>query len=246
MAHGNNLVISTDLGIYRSTTRGNNWTPITPLQSKGGAYLALAGSTMYDITTSAIYASTDDGANWKMVPPGYPASLNFAYLAGVVDGKIYITAFERRADGTFPYSTFTYDGSAWSDITKSIPHDLTMLSIERAGNDVYAGADGRSVWRMAAPAGVERAAEANSAAMACFPNPSLEATTLRFTLPEPGHITLTLIDALGNRLATLLDGTLPGGERQQEIDMAGFPPGTYFVRLACGGAIQQCRIVKLQ
>ena len=44
-----------------------------------------------------------------------------------------------------------------------------------------------------------------------YPNPFNPATTIRFGLPEPGEVRLTVYNVLGQRVATLIDDVLPVG-----------------------------------
>jgi hypothetical protein len=67
-----------------------------------------------------------------------------------------------------------------------------------------------------------------------YPNPTIGAATLAFTLAEPAEITLTLYDALGRRVRTLAEGPQPAGEHEITLG-AGLPAGTYVVRFEAGG-----------
>ena len=68
------------------------------------------------------------------------------------------------------------------------------------------------------------------------PNPFNPRTTLTLALPQAGRATLAVYDARGRRVATLLDGELPAGEREvawDGRDGAGraAAAGVYYVRL---------------
>jgi hypothetical protein len=70
-----------------------------------------------------------------------------------------------------------------------------------------------------------------------YPNPFNPSTTIRFDLPEPGHVTLTIFNVKGELVRTLIDKKLTGGvykinwdgKNSQQLPLAS---GVYFYRLA--------------
>ena len=60
------------------------------------------------------------------------------------------------------------------------------------------------------------------------PNPARGATSVRLRQPSPGDVRVTLHDALGRQLATLVDGPAPT-ERDVAVPVAGLAPGVYHV-----------------
>jgi hypothetical protein len=81
------------------------------------------------------------------------------------------------------------------------------------------------------------------------PNPFRESLDLRFVLPNARETRLTIHDAAGRLVATLVHGGVPAGQRTavwNGRDAAGSPvaPGVYFARLEAGG-IEETRSVVL-
>lgn len=69
-----------------------------------------------------------------------------------------------------------------------------------------------------------------------FPDPFLNATTIRYYLPQDGIVHLTVFDLLGRSVANLVEGPAEGGAwRHVLFDATGLPPGTYFYRLRVEG-----------
>ena len=64
-----------------------------------------------------------------------------------------------------------------------------------------------------------------------YPNPFNPQTTIEFTLNEFTHVKLTIHDALGRVVDTILDENLDQGVYRKHWDARGFPTGTYFYRL---------------
>lgn len=76
-----------------------------------------------------------------------------------------------------------------------------------------------------------------------YPNPFNPATTLTFSLPEKGPVSLKVYDASGRRAATLIDGERDAGIHQVRWDAQGFSSGVYFVLLKAGGKVLAQRAV---
>lgn len=81
-----------------------------------------------------------------------------------------------------------------------------------------------------------------------MPNPMRSDATIVFSIAEPDHVTLTVHDVAGRRVATLLDAELPTGTHAidwtaksgEGMELA---PGVYFARLASGAERTSARIV---
>jgi hypothetical protein len=72
------------------------------------------------------------------------------------------------------------------------------------------------------------------------PEPFTARTTLRFALKEPAHVSLTIFDATGARVATVFDQVALAGEHAVSWDGRGrsgapVPSGVYFASLVSGG-----------
>ncbi len=65
-----------------------------------------------------------------------------------------------------------------------------------------------------------------------YPNPFNPTTTIRFDLPQPSTVTLTVYGTLGQEIAKVIDGALmDAGYQQVVLDGANLPTGIYFYRL---------------
>ena len=76
------------------------------------------------------------------------------------------------------------------------------------------------------------------------PNPSYQGSTLSYALERPGRINLSVFDASGRLIRTLVDGDQPAGAAQARwnaTDERGVhvPTGTYFARLTQGAGRDQ-------
>jgi|GEM_PF-4549573 len=77
------------------------------------------------------------------------------------------------------------------------------------------------------------------------PNPFSGTTTIPFTLPQPGHITLTVFDATGTVVRVLKDEMVAAGSHTVVFDGSTLPSGTYLYRLA-SGAFSETKTMTLE
>ena len=64
-----------------------------------------------------------------------------------------------------------------------------------------------------------------------FPNPFNPATTIRFTLPRALDVSLTIMNILGEEVATLASRQMEQGTHTLRWDASGIPSGMYLYRL---------------
>ena len=64
-----------------------------------------------------------------------------------------------------------------------------------------------------------------------YPNPFNPTSTIRFDLPEPVYITLTVFDVQGKAVATLVDGSMAAGSYTITFDAGKLPSGLYLYQL---------------
>ncbi len=75
----------------------------------------------------------------------------------------------------------------------------------------------------------------NTTVLTSYPNPFNAQTTIRYSLPESGPVSLTIYNILGQKVATLLDGVQAAGEHRTVWDANGLPSGIYLCRLHTNG-----------
>ena len=67
------------------------------------------------------------------------------------------------------------------------------------------------------------------------PNPFSSRTTIRFVLPQPAAVTLTIYDLLGRTVTALVRDRLPAGEHRAAWNAGDLPNGVYLYRLTADG-----------
>ena len=64
-----------------------------------------------------------------------------------------------------------------------------------------------------------------------FPNPFTQSTTLRYSLPQPMQVRLTVYDMLGREVALLVNAQQEAGIHTAEFDAGSLPAGVYLARI---------------
>ena len=76
-----------------------------------------------------------------------------------------------------------------------------------------------------------------------FPNPVRTQATIRYALPEATGVTLTVYDVMGREVMRLVDGAMPLGFHEVQMDTSDLPSGTYLYRLRAGAFTQTKRML---
>ncbi|MBN1995916.1 T9SS type A sorting domain-containing protein [candidate division KSB1 bacterium] len=76
-----------------------------------------------------------------------------------------------------------------------------------------------------------------------FPNPFNPSTEITFSLQQPEYTKLTVFDALGREVETLVDGKLGAGSYKSTFDARNLPGGVYFYQLQAGNFSEMKKMV---
>jgi hypothetical protein len=76
-----------------------------------------------------------------------------------------------------------------------------------------------------------------------YPNPFNPGTTIRFELPYRSHVVLTVFNALGQEVATLVRGEKSAGRHEAHFDGSRLSSGVYFYRLQAGAYVETRKLL---
>jgi hypothetical protein len=80
-----------------------------------------------------------------------------------------------------------------------------------------------------------------------FPNPFNPATVIRFAVPKDQHVTVKVINLLGQEVRTLFDGMVPGGEMQNvNFDASNLSAGVYYYSMKSAGTTEVKKMLLLK
>jgi hypothetical protein len=108
--------------------------------------------------------------------------------------------------------------------------DLILESMTDAGNTVRA-----AFINALNPSSVSEGEQLNFSLGNVSPNPVTTTSEVVFTLEQPGMVKLAVYDALGNTVATLLDGMMDAGVHGTTIDASKLPVGSFQYALSVNG-----------
>ena len=188
----------------------------------GGRYIYLSGGDMGLAVIEVPPLPVRDQSLVTPVrdPPGGlpPGFANHSIKTDGMQGTSHIRCIAFSPDGRDVY------------LTSAALNSVTVL---RMNDDVPTGIADRI-----APAAATRGTPSLASAA---PNPFNAQTTLTYTLPEAGRVTIVIADILGRTVRWLVQGPVPGGthtigwdgRNDQGIQVSS---GIYIVRLRTGGA----------
>ncbi len=78
------------------------------------------------------------------------------------------------------------------------------------------------------------------------PNPFNPSTAIAFTLPAQARVRLTVFNALGQEVATLVDDERPAGSHVARWDALNQPSGAYFYRIESGSFVETKRMMLIK
>jgi photosystem II stability/assembly factor-like uncharacterized protein len=80
------------------------------------------------------------------------------------------------------------------------------------------------------------------------PNPFSESTTIKYSLPSPSHVKLSIYDIFGREVAVVFEGWQEAGENIYHLpfNIYHLSDGIYFCRLQAGGESKVIKIVKIE
>jgi hypothetical protein len=79
-----------------------------------------------------------------------------------------------------------------------------------------------------------------------YPNPFNPSTTIRFGLPAPSHVSVSVFNLLGQEVATLFDGRKDAGVHDLQFDAANLTSGIYLYRVEAGDMVAMKRMVLMK
>jgi photosystem II stability/assembly factor-like uncharacterized protein len=220
--------------IFRSTDAGLNWSE----QVSGTTVKLMAvsmGSSLNGVAVGeygTILHTVDGGIGWNLQQT-VPAKTYWDVC--MVDAT---TGIAVGADGMAVRTTD--GGSSWVPMASKTTNALRGISFSNPNTGTMVGTGG-SILRTTTgglPVSVETL---HSPAVPLafrleqnYPNPFNGTTSIAFSLRSSDRVTLAVYDALGKRVALLLDDTIDRGAYRIQFNAGHLASGVYFYRLSAG------------
>jgi aminopeptidase N len=79
-----------------------------------------------------------------------------------------------------------------------------------------------------------------------YPNPFNPSTSIEYSIPQSGQVTLKVYDVLGNEVATLVNGQNDSGNHKVEFNASNLNSGVYFYKIESGNFIETKKMILLK
>ena len=228
--------------LYYTTNGGSSWSSITPAGYSGTPYDLMVDpadpSHLAAATSSGLYHSTNGGANWSKVTSSFSTSYSL-YQSGVLGGLVICTT-----SGIWIW----YD---WVGAPVYFGEDPGIPSvqcvIDTPENYLLAGTLGASVWRSYCGTSTdhEYGAVQGFSPVTVSPNPATGQMTaaVTFSIPSPGHTSVSVYDVTGRIVRELASGHMETGTHQLSLPAESMQSGVYFAVVRTGDTVLSGRFV---
>ena len=230
---GTNLFAGTAYsGVYLSENDGTNWTQVNNgLTDLNVRAFALNQANLFAGTENGdVCLSTNYGTSWTKVNNGHHSytvtTMTFSgtkLFVGILSGGVYLS---------------TNNWTSWTEVNIGLTNrDVKALAV--SGTNLFAGTMGGSVWRRPIseftlindkPDQLPGAFELKQN----YPNPFNPACTINYSLPKEGNVKLTVYNAIGNKVATILNEYKSAGNYSILFNGSNLASGIYLYRLESG------------
>jgi ligand-binding sensor domain-containing protein len=241
-ASGYNLFAGNYEGVFLCTYNAGAWSAVlTALHSRMVA-LAVSGTKVF-AGGIGVYRSTNNGTSWISADSGL-TNRNVRCL--LVSGSNLFAG--TGGSGVFLSSNY---GTTWTAVNDGLTNG-DVLSLAVSGMNLFAGVLGSGVWRRPLSemiTSVEPAAGELPSKVGLsqnYPNPFNPSTTIKFELPKPSNVRLSVFDMLGREVSVLVNEKKEAGVHEVKFDASGLSSGVYFYRLTAGSFVQTLKLLLLR
>lgn len=144
------------------------------------------------------------------------------------------------------------NGLTWQSMTTDNVSDLYHFDFHRIDDIIYGFAVSRngavlrlvdSVLILTGKGELSSGIPADYSLYQNYPNPFNPSTFISFDIPKNSYVKLTVYDALGREVSTLVSEALQSGRHEYSWNAAGFPSGVYYYRLQASGFVETKKMI---
>jgi hypothetical protein len=217
----------------------------------GGGFGQIGGETRNAI--AALDAGTGHATAWYPQASGWGSPTRVRALA-LVEGALYVGGDFAIMGGQPRICLAAVDTSTALATPWDAGLNGLVWSLAGEGNAVYAGGGFTRAGRLPAAGlaafslpGNLAAAPASFALAQSLPNPARSSALIRFTLPAPTPVTVSVYDLQGRLVAILLDHVLQSaGRHELALRVDEWKPGIYLYRLEAQGLSATRKMVVIE
>ena len=177
-----------------------------------------------------VWRSLDGGLNWEASNDGLPdVPTNTLLIDPAAANNVY-------AGNDLGVWLSTNGGASWEPYSATAPQAMLVMHLSFSADHLLRVAThGLGVWQtQAALPSAAQEAGLGLDLQSIYPNPTVDAVTLQFHLPQAEKVTLRVMDAGGKTVLTLPAERLAAGVHTRSLSLARLPAGTYGLVLETG------------
>ncbi len=213
---------------------GETWTTLNgaPAFGMNVSFAYFENGWILEGGTGGLNLSTQNGLQWTPIntPPGATGETAYSLAVGA-DSSI----FAGLSTGGMYVSTDL--GANWMNIDSGLTSNtVNALAINRDG--ILFAATNHGIFQYLTPTGGVKAGNNQVPFLTlspASPNPVSSETSIQFTIPQDGPISLSVFDVTGRQVATLASGFYASGGHVVLFDGHALPDGAYYYRLEASG-----------
>lgn len=250
---------------FRSTDKGVSWETFVLPSAIEGEALSVAinprhPDSVYVGQTSGLFVTPDSGQTWSFLDLQTPGVQIHALGTDPVKPE-NVFAGGATVDGEFAFFHSENGGVSWNRITPSPAHniaDITSLVVlyrseSESAPDVFIATNGTGVWRYKSDVVTTVDEPPTPQQFTLFqnaPNPFNPSTTISYALAQPGRVTLSVYNILGQKIQTLVEGWQSAGEHTVVWDGTAngrsAASGVYIYELHHGNQVERKKMLLLR
>ena len=229
---------------FVSNDSGRTWSNLTQLSFPTITFYSEPGM-LWAGTIHGAWLSTNDGANWISRSNGLsPDPYNSSFIRV---NNVLISSLE--AGGSGMYKT-TDNGLNWMPFEEGLPFLTAINELLLLGNDLLAatseGIYKRPVSNLTSSQNTAVSSANDFSLNQNFPNPFNPETVIQFSILKSNFTSLTVYDAKGREVQSLLNQRLEAGNHEIKFSSLGLASGIYFYRLVSGEFISTKSMIVLK
>jgi photosystem II stability/assembly factor-like uncharacterized protein len=232
-------------GVYKSSNNGVTWTISLPstvdyVEVAAVDNYAFAGAFFGSMRHSSNYGGTWFASN------GFPTGTSVFALGPSDDGMMLAGT---DLDPTWIYASFNYE-NFYQPYSEGLAVNASVEAFAISDTFMYAGTDYNGVWRRLRPGIVSVEVQTQNPQSynlaQNYPNPFNPTTTIEYTIPSDGLVSLTVFNTIGEKVETLLSEFKNAGEYDVKFDASQLTSGIYFYKLQSGSFVETKKMILLK
>jgi photosystem II stability/assembly factor-like uncharacterized protein len=232
--------------ILRSTTGGISWDVVVDTVF-GVSNIAVFGDSVWVTHSNKVLRSIDAGNTWESFKVFDYNSIIFSGCdIDFINSKIgYVSAYDSRVFKTID------GGETWEP--ENYPKGLSNFAMDFVNEEVgwVFGYPGIVLKRdpnfVSVDEPVYQGNDLNTFSLIQnYPNPFNPNTTITYSIPIAGKVSLKIFDVLGNEIATLVNEEKTTGNYTVNFDASNLTSGVYFYRIQAGDYVETKKMIYLK